>query len=331
MTIFAGTSKGLFRFEPAGARSVLAEPQVRELQRLQGVLWAGTANGLFRSIDDGQHWDPAGLQGLAVWQIRGEATGPTLYAGVEPAAFYRSTDGGHTWTELPSLAAHPEAHRWCVPVQPRLPPRARAVAVDPDNPRRLWVGVEVGGMLRSDDAGEHWTLTLPGENPDIHMLCVHPADPRTLFVSTGYGRFDGVAEMIEGNAGVFRSDDAGATWRYAWQGVTPRYSRPMCIDPRAPHALTVASAPTAFSSHRDEGGAQAALYRSDDGGVSWHSLGDAAHSPSPANFHGLAPDPDTPGGVLVGTDTGEVWRVSPQCRWTRVADGLPTVQSVIGV
>ena len=61
-----------------------------------------------------------------------------------------------------------------------------------------------------------------------------------------------------------------------------------------------------FSNHRQENGAQAMLFRSENGGESWRSLCDTAHSPSAANFHGLAVDPEVAGGVLVGTDTGEV-------------------------
>jgi photosystem II stability/assembly factor-like uncharacterized protein len=191
------------------------------------------------------------------------------------------------------------------------------------------VGVEVGGVASTDDGGATWRVDLPGGNPDIHMMAAHPAKPEVLFASTGYGRIDGVAEMIEGNAGVFRSDDGGATWRYAWRGVTPRYARPMCIDPRAPYALTVASAPTAFSSYKDEGGARAMLYRTEDGGETWRSLCDAEHSPSAANFHGLVPDPSAAGGVLVGTDTGEVWRVSDAGAWTRLGAGMPSVLSIL--
>jgi len=70
------------------------------------------------------------------------------------------------------------------------------------------------------------------------------------------------------------------------------------------------------------------LYRSDDGGATWRSLGDAAHSPSPTNFFGITADPETAGAVLVGTDLGEVWRVSPKGAWTRLAAGLPDVQAV---
>lgn len=328
MRILAGTSRGLYRIDGARVDQVLDKPLVRELATIGDRLFAGSSQGLFVSVDEGATWSAAGLDGLAVWQVRGSADGRVLYAGVEPAALYRSLDGGAHWTEVESFARLPDAAQWCVPLNPPLPGRARAILVDPTDADRIWVGVEVGGMVRSDDGGASWHLNRPGDNPDIHMLSAHPANPDVLFVSTGYGRFDGVADMIEGNAGVFRSDDGGASWRYAWHGITPRYSRPMCIDPRPPYGLTVASAPTAFSNVREAGGSQAMLFRSDDGGESWRSLCDAAHSPSAANFHGLTPDPTAPGAVIVGTDSGEVWQVSAQGAWRRCADGLPTVLSL---
>ena len=102
----------------------------------------------------------------------------------------------------------------------------------------------------------------------------------------------------------------------------------MCIDHRAPYGLTVASAPTAHSNYRQADGAQAMLFRSENGGESWRSLCDEAHSPSAANFHGLTVDPEVPGGVLVGTDTGEVWRVIDCAEWELCGEGMPTVLSL---
>ena len=78
-----------------------------------------------------------------------------------------------------------------------------------------------------------------------------------------------------------------------------------------------------------EGGAQAMLFRSEDRGESWRSLCDEAHSPSAANIHGLAPDPLNAGGVVIGTDTGEVWRVSDAAEWTLMGEGMPAVLSVL--
>lgn len=297
---------------------------MRDLSVIDGRVYAGTGAGLYASDDGGETWTMLGLADHEVWQVR-SAGGDVVYATTQPAGLFRSDDAGATWTEVASFATVPEAARWCVPVEPPLPGRARALVIDADDPDRLWVGVEVGGIARTVDGGETWTVDLPGDNPDLHMLWAHPGQPGVLFASTGYGRFDGIAEMVEPNAGVFRSDDYGETWDYAWKGITPRYSRPMCVDGRAPFGLTVASAPTAFSNHTESGGAGAMLFRSEDNGETWRSLCDSDHSPSHANLHGLIPDPVEPGGVIVGTDTGEVWRVADDATWSGVASGLPAV------
>lgn len=330
MTLLAGTSSGVFAIEASGdCGSVLPDRSVRDLADVDGRLLAGADIGMLASDDGGRTWSASGLDGRTVWAIRPGPDG--VYAGTQPAGVFRSNDGGRTWHEIDTLTRIPGADRWCVPVKPRQPGRARALVVDQADAKRLWVGIEVGGVASTDNGGATWRLDLPGNNPDIHMMTAHPVEPGVLFASTGYGRLDGVAEMVEGNAGVFRSDDGGLTWRYAWRGVTPRYARPMCIDPRPPYGLTVASAPTAFSSYRDDGGAQAMLYRTDDGGETWRSLGDPDHSPSRANFHGLVPDASVPGGVLVGTDTGEVWRVGDTGSWRRLAAGLPMVLSILSL
>ena len=73
------------------------------------------------------------------------------------------------------------------------------------------------------------------------------------------------------------------------------------------------------------------LYRSEDQGGSWRSLGDEDHSPSPANFHGLISHPHRPGDVIVGTDTGEVWHVTNDAVWHLQGNGLPPVMGVLGV
>ena len=131
---------------------------------------------------------------------------------------------------------------------------------------------------------------------------------------------------------MFASDDGGQSWRYIWEGMLHRYTRPLCIDARPPHALTVGTAPNArpYISYRIEGGAHGQVYQSTDGGATWRPLGDAPHSPSVAAILCVTPAPDTAGNVLVGTDLGEVWHVNAaNTRWTLLADGLPPVQSVL--
>ena len=331
MIVLAGTSRGLFFIEDDAATVVHADARaVRDLQCIDGTFFAGTRHGLLRSAD-GRQWSLCGLQDFEVWQIRqGLDTDnrPLLYAGTQPAGLWCSRDGGDTWSVIDSFTNHPEADKWCVPLDPPLPGQARALVT---HGQRLWVGVEVGGIMSSCDAGSSWSLSLPGNNPDIHMLFAHPKKPDTLFVSTGYGRLDGIADMVEGNAGVFRSDDGGTSWQYIWTGITPRYSRPMCIDQRSPNAVTVAAAPTAFSHYKQDGGAGACLFQSTDEGASWENLGDSAHSPSAANFHGLCVDPSAPGGVITGTDSGEVWQVTSSRNWQLLASGLPAVTALLAV
>ena len=328
MRVLAGTSKGIFVINDGMTHQLLESRGVRDLVCLDGRLFAGTGAGLYISDDDGKTWILSGLEDYEVWQIRSGGNG-VFYAATQPAALFRSEDGGSSWLEVTSFTEHPEASKWCIPLTPPLPGRSRALVIDQDNPKRIWVGVEVGGIMQSDDGGETWSFTMPGDNPDLHMMFAQPGQSDTLYASTGYGRPNGIAEMIEGNAGVFRSEDGGASWQYAWEGITPRYSRPMCIDHRPPHGLTVACAPTAFSSYKDEGGAGAMLLRSEDRGNSWRSLCDGAHTPSRGNIHGLATDSECVGGVVIGTDDGEVWRVSNDAQWTALADNLPAVLSAI--
>jgi hypothetical protein len=83
------------------------------------------------------------------------------------------------------------------------------------------------------------------------------------------------------------------------------------------------------SSIKDPAGAQCVLFRSDDGGTTWRTLGDAAHAPSRERLTAVAPDPQTPRCVLVGTETGELWRVTSDSSWTQLCDGLPSVQSIL--
>lgn len=333
MRLIIGTAEGVFVEDGAGktvAAIGLEARSVRHLSRPNGDVLAGTAAGVFRSSDSGRHWQPSGVDGRFVWDIvAAPEEARRLYAGTEPLGLFRSDDAGRTWTEIDSFRRAPGAEQWCLPGNPPTSPRARTIALDPRDPARVHVGVEVGGVVTSDDGGQTWRCALPSGNPDIHVMLRHPASG-ALLASTGFGRRpDDPQPREERIAGMVRSDDGGTTWRYLWRGIRPPYTRPLCIDPRSPHAITVGSAPTAFSSVRDPGGAQAVLFQSVDGGETWRDLGDLAHSPSAANFHAVIADPERAGAVLVGTDTGEVWRVMPDRTWTVLVSGLPMVQALL--
>lgn len=328
MNILAGTSSGIHVVTPQGSECVGDFPGVRDFCIVGDDLFAATASGIARSRDGARSWQPQALESLQMWQIRRAPDG-TLYAVTQPAGLWYSRDHGDSWLPVDAFTDFPGAAEWCVPLDPPLPGRARTLVIDQNDPARLWVGVEVGGIMNSTDGGTSWRFTQPGGNPDIHVLVARPDAPDELFVSTGYGRPDGIADMKTGNAGMFRSRDGGASWEYVWHGMSPVYTRPLCIDPRPPYPLTVASAPSPFSACTDPGGAGAMLFRSDDRGDSWRSLGDADHAPSAANFHGLAPASGAVGSVLAGTDAGELWRIDAAGRWTCVVSGLPAVLTIL--
>ena len=337
MDLVIGTSEGLYRAragERAEAAAALAGLFVRHVSRIGTDLVAGTSAGLFRSSDDGRTWRHDGFDGHTVWDVAVAPDDPaTLFATTQPASVFQSRDGGRSWRDVASFRDVPGADTWWVPFTPPEPACARSIAVDRADPARWFVAVEVGGVVRTEDAGERWTVELPGcvpdvpVNPDIHTVAIHPGTG-ALLATTGYGRIDLTEPRDKRSAGVFASDDGGKSWRYLWAGVQPRYVRPMVIDPRAPYAITVGASPLTSSSSRDPGGAQAMLYRSADAGETWRSLGDEAHSPGRGNFLALTVDPEVPGGVLVGTDPGEVWRVSPSAEWTLLVSGLPEVHAI---
>ena len=333
MDILIGTSDGLLVVGESGARTSaagLSGRTIRALLATNGHVFAGADDGVYRSTDGGRSWRLSGAHGQIVWELAADPQNShTIHAGTQPAALYRSRDGGESWARIESLTQVQGSERWCVPNSPA-GARARALTIDPVDPNRWWVGIEVGGVLTSTDAGASWSCVAPGNDPDVHVLVGHPGRPGVLYATTGLGRFqDDPQPMRERIAGLFGSEDGGRTWRYLWTGDEPRYTRPMCIDPRAPHALTVGCAPSAFSSHKDPGGAQSRLYQSVDGGASWRPLGDAEHSPSAANILSVSVAPDGPGCVLVGTDTGELWQVTPEAKWTLLQRDLPMVWSVL--
>jgi len=335
-----GTTEGVF----VGGDGQSPQPSdltgraVHVVRAVNGSVLAGTADGIYRSSAGGASWERVGLADQEVLEIASAPGDDALvYAGTRPAALFRSRDGGASWTEVESFARSFDPDSWGLPVA-SWPPGARAhsIVVGGADNRRCLVGIEVGGVVLSEDDGETWTTIMPGGDPDIHVVVANPLEPSTLYASTGFGRIGTMAEQPEEErgAGMFGSSDGGHTWQFLWQDMKREYTRPLCIDPRAPNAVTVGCAPSArpYITHKLPGGANANLYQTTDRGATWRKLGDADHAPSSAALLCVVPAPDGPGNVLVGTDQGEVWHVAARdTRWTLVADGLPPVQSVVGV
>src|SRR5579872_3946054 len=97
-----------------------------------------------------------------VWHLEPSLTEPdTVYAGVEDAALFKSTDGGNSWTELSGLRTNATAPGW----QPGAGGMClHTIILDPTNPERIVIAISAAGAFRSDDGGKSWKPINKGLN-----------------------------------------------------------------------------------------------------------------------------------------------------------------------
>ena len=145
--------------------------------------------------------------------------------------------------------------------------RVVAVAGVPQNPDLFYMGAVDGGVWRSTDYGIRWANisdgTLPGSSDSIGAIAVAPSNPKILYVGTGESDIRG--DMVTGD-GVFRSDDAGGSWRAAGLADTHTISA-LVVDPTNPDVVYAASMGHVFKSNPERG-----VFKSTDGGRSWHKI-----------------------------------------------------------
>ncbi len=254
------------------------------------AVFAGAETGLFHSADCGATWKriDCELNSYSVWKIAVHAKDPNImYAGTGSptrAAFFRSVDGGRHWTKT-SLEMPPK----CKGVSR---PRMLAMAIDPDDPLDVWVGVEEGGLWRTRDGGDKWKRMDTGgpqgiRNSDLHSIVILPGPPKMIFA-------------LVVNA-IYASVDDGATWRETnvRQAFGIYYSRVLIRKPGSDREL--------FLGIGDgTPGTTAMFLRSVDGGDSW------IHAPFPVQPNSTiwaigthAADPNL---VLAGTKYGDLFR-----------------------
>jgi photosystem II stability/assembly factor-like uncharacterized protein len=237
--------------EAPAVRAIAPHPEHPE------IVYVGTQAGVYRSPDHGERWERLDVpdHGLPVWSLRVDPRdGGVLYAGYENCAIFRSEDGGEHWRQLPVSVRFPE-----VTVAPGANPAKRVLelAVNPADPNELYGAIEVGGVIRSLDGGEHWENMSHGQY--VNDDCV---DMHGVLV----GRWRSGTVFAIGRAGLFTSADRGRHWASAGlEPLNPKgqtYCRDIREVPGDPKTIWVAGG-AAFAS--DLG----ALFRSKDGGASW--------------------------------------------------------------
>ncbi len=262
---------------------------VRSVIAREGVILAGTRQGVFRSDDLGQTWQPTG-ENLGKGHVRWLAFHPEIsdfeLAGLEPAEIFISRDGARNWYGSTTVIQLRRMHQWYLPYSPEAG-CVRGFAV---SGTRIYAAVEVGGVLRSDDYGENWRLVNDengGEDksvhPDVHSIVVHPDDADRVFAPTG--------------GGFYTSADGGQSWQAL---VKLCYCRAMWLDPANPSRMLLGSAEGVDRNGR--------IDQSDDGGQSWRPASGGLRVPWPRHY-GRAICPGwrsiAGGSVQRGADPGE--------------------------
>ena len=236
-------------------RRSLDGQRVTSLIAREGVILAGTQEGVLRSDDAGATWFAAS-NGLSEPYVRWLAYHPDIsdreFAGTEPAGIYVSHDGGGSWRACPEVAALRERHEWFLPYSDG----AGCVRGFTFHGSRVYAAVEVGAALRSDDGGETWRLAEGSDGnpdfagppppfvyPDVHSINVHPSSADLVYASTG--------------GGFYRSADGGKAWTLLYDC----YVRAAWPDPSDPLHIVLGPA--------DRVGSLGRIEQSRDGGESW--------------------------------------------------------------
>ena len=299
--LVAATGHGVavVRDDEGGPRaSVTALAGAQCLAVADGTLYAGCrGNGVWKSEDAAATWDQLRLPEQDVYSLAVSPVDGAVYAGCEPSMLFRSDDGGATWEELETLRSLPSAPTWSFPPRPWTS-HVRWIAPSPHDRLRILVGIELGGLMVSEDGGASWHDHRPGAQRDVHSLAWHPSAEGRAYEA--------------GGGGAAWSDDGGLTWRPADDGRDRHYTWAVAVDPADPERWYVSASTGPRSAHRP-GHADAVVYRRDGGGP-WRALGGGLPDPLAAMPYALLAAPGrlvaglADGRLYASEDAGDTWR-----------------------
>jgi photosystem II stability/assembly factor-like uncharacterized protein len=274
-----------------------------------------------------QHYDGTQKPWLfkRVWHVEPSLSDAnTVFAGVEDAALFKSTDGGTTWKELAGLRAAqgdkwmPGAGGMCL----------HTVLLDPTNPQRIFIAISSAGAFRTDDGGQTWkpinkglhSLYIPNPTAEIghcvHRIAMHRKNANVLFMQKHWD--------------VLRSDDGGDNWHEVSGNLPTDFG--FAIDVHAHEPNTIYVVPIKSDSEHFVADGKLRVYRSRTGGDTWEALTDGLPQENcyvNVLRDAMAVDSLDSCGIYFGTTGGQVY-CSPDSgdHWLPIVRDLPAVLSV---
>ncbi|MFZ0744864.1 MAG: exo-alpha-sialidase [Terracidiphilus sp.] len=261
-----------------------------------------------------------------VWHFEPSLTEPnTVYAGIEDAALFRSTDGGASWHELSGLRGHVTGPNW----QPGAGGMClHTILLDPSNPERIYIAISAAGAFRTDDGGATWKPINKGLNSKyipnptaevghcVHHVAMNPSRPGVLFMQKHWD--------------VMRSDDAGDNWQKISGNLPTDFG--FVIDVHAHQPDTIYVVPIKSDSEHFPPEGKLRVFRSRTGGNEWEPLSKGLPQKNcyvDVFRDAMAVDSLDDCGVYFGTTGGQVY-VSPDGgdSWSAAVQNLPSVLSV---
>jgi hypothetical protein len=262
-----------------------------------------------------------------VWHIE---AGPendleTIYAGVEPAALFRSRDRGDTWEDIESLNYHSTRKDWqpgggglCL----------HSILVDPRKPKHLVVGISAVGAFESKDGGRSWTMEnrgvraefLPNKYPEwgqcVHKLAWDASRDGSMFQ--------------QNHSGTYHRGPEGGSWTEVTKGLPSDFGFPIAAHPHRKNTAFVT--PLVGAGNRVVPKGQMAVWKTTNSGKTWRRV--TKGLPGPNAYlgilrEGLSVDGEDPVGVYVGTSTGQLFASRDEGEsWKMIGDLLPPILSV---
>jgi photosystem II stability/assembly factor-like uncharacterized protein len=261
-----------------------------------------------------------------VWHIEPSLTdADTVYAGVEDAAIFKSTNGGKNWEELPGLRGHGTGPKW----QPGAGGLClHSIVLDRKDPKRMYIAISAAGAFRTDDGGKSWkpinkglkSPYIPDPNAEIghcvHHIAAHPSRPNVLFMQKHWD--------------VMRSDDAGDSWHEVSGNLPTDFGFVIDVHAHEPETIYVVPIKSDGEHFPPEG--KLRVYRSRTGGNEWEPLTKGLpQSDCYVNIlrDAMAVDSLDKCGIYFGTTGGQVYASNDAGdNWSPIVQNLPAVFSV---